>query len=161
MTALALSVPAADRPPQTSYQALAWTSAGGWFEENLDRPGLDSPDESPAQYAVAALLEACAKINAPATECGRQTPNTKLVVFGDSDFASNDFFTSRDNGDLFLNAVNYVTDDIELISIRPKVRVERNLSLTSNEREFVRWSSWLLPPALLLLLGVWVWWRRR
>ena len=114
-----------------------------------------------AQYAVAALLEACAKIGDTPIECTPQSPNTKLVVFGDSDFASNDFFTSRDNGDLFLNAVNYVTDDIELISIRPKIRVGRSLVLTSNQRDFVRWSSWLLPPTLLMLMGVWVWWRRR
>ena len=159
VTALALIVPAADRPPQTSFQPLAWTSNSGWFEDNLDRPARE--DEQLAQYAVAGLLEACAKINAAPTVCSPQTTNTKLVVFGDSDFASNDFFTSRDNGDFFLNAVNYVTDDIELISIRPKVRVERDLTLTSNERDFVRWSSWLLPPALLMLIGVWVWWRRR
>jgi ABC-type uncharacterized transport system involved in gliding motility auxiliary subunit len=161
VTALALTVRAEDRPPQTRYQPLAWTSRNGWFEENLDRPGRDSEDEVLAQYAVAALLEACAKIGAEPVNCTPQSPATKLVVFGDSDFASNDFFTSRDNGDLFLNAVNYVTDDIELISIRPKIRVERNLVLTSNQRDFVRWSSWLLPPALLMVMGIWVWWRRR
>lgn len=163
VTALLTTVPFPEVPPQINFQPLALTTGQGWFATNLDNPALDlgREDNELNQYPVATLVEACAKIDAPPTQCGPSSQLTKLVVFGDSDFASNEFFTSRDNGDFLLNSVNYVTDDIDLISIRPKIRVERNLVLTTNQRDFVRWSSWFLPPALLLVLGAWVWWRRR
>ena len=88
-------------------------------------------------------------------------PLTKIVAFGDSDFVSNEFYTSRDNSDFFLNSVNFLTDDYDLISIRPKVFPVRELVLTANQRDFIQWSSWFLPPTLLLVIAALIWWRRR
>ena len=58
---------------------------------------------------------------------------------------------------------NYVwlNSDVELISIRPKEKVFRELVLTKDERNFVRWSGWIFLPALSLSLGIYNWWRRR
>ncbi|MEC8913138.1 MAG: hypothetical protein VX478_06900, partial [Chloroflexota bacterium] len=85
----------------------------------------------------------------------------KIVIFADSDFATNKYFHSSDNADLFLNSVNWLADDYELISIRPKLVPYRELVVNSRERDFIKWSSWVLPPALALILGIFVWWRRR
>ena len=83
------------------------------------------------------------------------------MIFGDSDFARNRFFFSSDNADLLLNSVNWLADDYELISIRPKLLPYRELVLNSRERDFIKWSSWFFPPAVMMLLGGLVWWRRR
>ncbi len=84
-----------------------------------------------------------------------------IVVFGDSDFASNNYFDAVNNGDFFLNSINWLVGDIPLASIRPKQFVLRQLNLTPNEFNFMRYSGWLLLPVLMAVLGGFVWWRRR
>ena len=160
-TAIGATLPADDIPPQTRFVPLAMTTQASWLESDVDNPRPDPTTDVPGPYAVASAVEACAKIADPPIRCLASLPLTKIVAFGDSDFVSNEFFTSRDNSDFFLNSVNYVTDDVDLISIRPKIFPVRELVLTSNERDFIQWSSWFLPPALLILVGAWVWWRRR
>ena len=44
---------------------------------------------------------------------------TRIVVFGDSDFASNNYFARSGGGALFLNTVNWLTLEEDLIAIRP------------------------------------------
>jgi ABC-type uncharacterized transport system involved in gliding motility auxiliary subunit len=84
-----------------------------------------------------------------------------MILIGDADFATNNYFGSANNSDLFVNAVNYLAQDFELISIRTKTDSNRQLFLTKNERDFVRWSGWLLMPFLISIFGFWTWWRRR
>ena len=91
---------------------------------------------------------------------GTKTPTT-LVVFGDSDFAANSFAAYSTNLDFFLNSVNFATEDFGLISIRPKPFAFRELVVTSQEFDFIRFSSWFLLPSVIGLASVVVWWRRR
>ena len=91
---------------------------------------------------------------------GTKDPTT-LVVFGDSDFAANSFAAYSTNLDFFLNAVNFATEDFGLISIRPKPFAFRELVVTSEEFDFIRFSSWFLLPSAVGLASVLVWWRRR
>ena len=86
---------------------------------------------------------------------------SKIVLFSDSDFASNKYFASMDNSDIFLNSINWLADDFELISIRPKLLPYRELVVNSRERDFIKWSSWTLPPTFMLFMALVVWWRRR
>lgn len=88
-------------------------------------------------------------------------PVTKIVVFGDADFASNRFFTSFNNGDMFLNSVNWLAGDTELISVRPKLREPRLLIVTQGTWNFIRWSSLLILPLTIAGAGAVTWWRRR
>ena len=86
---------------------------------------------------------------------------TSLVVIGDTDFASNKYAGSAMNSDLIINSINWLAKDYELITIRPKTQSFRELVLTSSERDFIRWSGWLLMPSLIGMGGVISWWRRR
>jgi ABC-type Na+ transport system ATPase subunit NatA len=86
--------------------------------------------------------------------CGR-------VVCGDSDFAANSSLTLGGNGDLFLNSVNWLAEEEELISIRPKPPVSRMLILSPGEARFVQYSSVVLLPLAVLAVGTVVCWRRR
>ena len=64
-------------------------------------------------------------------------------------------------GLVIVTGSNWLTEDINLISIRPKALVFRELVLTKREFEFIRFSSWfLLPLGMALIAGV-VWWQRR
>jgi len=85
----------------------------------------------------------------------------RLVVFGDSDFASNGFFGSQGNGNLFLNTVSWLAQDENFISIRPKNPEDRRLTMTEAQGRLVSYVSILLLPVSILAAGVSVWMKRR
>lgn len=86
---------------------------------------------------------------------------TSLVVFGDSDFASNTHFTTAFNSDIFLNSVNWLVGDAALASIRPKTDSYRHLILDDNQYNLMRYLGWFFLPSIMALAGAVVWWRRR
>ena len=135
---------------------LAVTTSGSWQETDPAQPGFDPDEESRASFPVAVAVEASGTLDGSI----RHAP-ARFVVFGDSDFASNRYLTSLDNSDLLLNSVNWLAADFDLISIRPRVFPSRELVVNRRERDFIKWSAWLLPPSLMLLMGACVWWRRR
>ena len=86
----------------------------------------------------------------------------RLVVVGDADFASNFLFQRTGGADLFLNAVNWLTLEEDLIAIRPVDPSERGLRmLTPGEAAFVQMAAIFLIPTLIFIIGVGVWWQRR
>lgn len=92
---------------------------------------------------------------------GAEGPLTSIVVFGDSDFASNRFYFALNNSDFFLNAVGWLAQKYDIISIRAKPQAFRLLIIDQDEFDFIRYSSWfLLPTSVMLLAGI-AWWRRR
>ena len=149
----------ADMPPHIQFDTFGITTPVSWLEDDPENPEF-STGERMGPFAVAGVIEASGHIaESPAIAAGRIPSRT--VVFGDSDFVTNKYFNSSDNSDLFLNSVNWLADDYELISIRPKLIAYRELVVNSRERDFIKWSSWVFPPALMIILGVFVWWRRR
>ena len=57
----------------------------------------------------------------PAGEEPSEAPEGRLVVVGDSDFIGNNLaLAPLGNADLFLNMVNWLTEDEDLIAIRPR-----------------------------------------
>ncbi len=151
-----LIFPRADLTTGITFAPLAVTTPASWLESDPENPSLDPGEELIGPFPVAAAVQA--SITADETE--RHLP-AKLVVFGDSDFAKNKFFSSSQNGDLLLNSVNWLAADFELISIRPKLIPFRELVVNTRERDFIKWSSWFLPPVVMVVLGGIVWWRRR
>jgi ABC-type uncharacterized transport system involved in gliding motility auxiliary subunit len=65
------------------------------------------------------------------------------------------------NADLFINAASWLVGDDELISIRPRPTDDRTLFLTGAQKNFIMLSSIVLMPALVLAIGILVWWGRR
>jgi ABC-type uncharacterized transport system involved in gliding motility auxiliary subunit len=82
-------------------------------------------------------------------------------VFGDSDFASNAYLGFAGNRDLLMNTVGWLSQQENLISIRPKEPDDRRITLTSSQQLALRWFSLLVVPALVFGSGVYSWWRRR
>ena len=144
-----------------SIVPLALTTRASWTESDPVENAFDPEEDERGPLAMAVMVTALApRGEEPPSNPGQTSPTT-LVVFGDSDFATNQFFSSLNNGDLLVNAINWATRDVELISIRPKPFPFRLLILTLPERDFIRYTSYFLMPVLLTVLGGVVWWRRR
>jgi ABC-type uncharacterized transport system involved in gliding motility auxiliary subunit len=136
--------------------------ADGTFEPDLSyTEGEDTPP--PVSLAVAVQRESSESM--PSDDPAADTPEedkTRIVVVGDSDFANNFFFHGTGGGDFFLNAVNWLTLEEDLIAIRPVDPSERSLRMmTPREVAFVQMTAIFLIPLIIFLIGVGIWWRRR
>jgi ABC-type uncharacterized transport system involved in gliding motility auxiliary subunit len=85
----------------------------------------------------------------------------RFVVVGSSRWIDNSFLRFNGNRDLFMNMLNWLSSDEDLISIRPKETEDRRLSLTARQMMLVFYSSVLAIPLLVIAAGFGVWWRRR
>ncbi len=88
-------------------------------------------------------------------------PETRLVVIGDSDFASNFALGIQGNRDLFLNVVNWAAQQENLIAIRPREPEDRRITLTADQQQRIFWLSILFIPGLVIGSGVYRWWDQR
>ena len=86
---------------------------------------------------------------------------TRLAVIGDSDFATDGVVGIQGNRDMFLNTVNWLAQQENLISIRARAPEDRRLTLTADQQRRVFWLSLLFLPGFVLGTGVYTWWRRR
>jgi len=92
--------------------------------------------------------------------CIGGVPNSKMVVFGDGDFALNGdprqpHQQSPDNISLFVNAIDYLSDDTGLVELRTKGITSRPIAqLDDTMRAFLKWFNVLLPIVLVLLIGL-------
>lgn len=85
----------------------------------------------------------------------------RLVVIGDSDFAANQFVGVQRNGDLFMNSINWLAQDEDLISIRPKNPADRRVSMTEADQNQLFWITLVFMPLATIGSGVYIWWKRR
>jgi ABC-type uncharacterized transport system involved in gliding motility auxiliary subunit len=85
----------------------------------------------------------------------------RFVVVGSSSWVANSYLRIAGNRDLFLNMMNWLSADEDLISIRPKEPEDRRLNMNRNQMAMVFYSSVLAIPLLILAAGVSVWWKRR
>ena len=82
-------------------------------------------------------------------------------MIGDSDFPSNQFIGFQGNKDLYLNMVNWLAQQENLIAIRAKDPADRRIDLLPEQETGIRYLALLAIPALLFANGVRVWWKRR
>jgi ABC-type uncharacterized transport system involved in gliding motility auxiliary subunit len=87
--------------------------------------------------------------------------DARLVVIGNSQFAANPFVSQQRNGDLFFNAVDWLTQDENLISIRPKSATNRRVNLSEAQSAALHWVDLVFLPGLVIFSGVYIWWKRR
>ncbi len=158
-TSIDLTIPLEDTPPHVKFTPLGLTTPASWLESNIDDLGYDE-NKMTGPFILFGILEANGSTEQSPLEVSGN-PTTKIIIFGDSDFATNKYFHSSDNSDVFLNSVNWLADDYELVSIRPKLTSYRELVVNSSERNFIKWSSWVIPPTIMLIFAIIVWWRRR
>ena len=81
------------------------------------------------------------------------------VYFGTDPTPDNGEF--QGNQDFFLNTVAWLSQDKDLISIRPREAEDQRMMLTQQQQADVRWVALVYLPGLFVVLGVATWWRRR
>ena len=148
-------------------QPFVETSARSWAESDVKgllTTGQVSLDESKGDrkgpidigcaVSVPAAADAKAAPDAP-------KPEARVVAMGDSDFASNAALGIQGNRDLFMNIVGWLSQQENLISIRPKEPEDRRLTMTSAIQWNVFWLSLVIIPGAVFGSGVYSWWRRR
>ena len=157
-------------PPKVSYDVLVNSSSGSWAEFNKKelekgRAAFDSGQDrkGPLPLAVLVTLPSPEQKNGSkeSSEKEKEFPKGQIALFGDSDFASNGYFNLSGNGDLFLNTVNYLTEEAALISIRPAKTPVRPLSLSYSQAMVLFWVPVVLLPVLVIGAGIGVWRSRR
>jgi ABC-type uncharacterized transport system involved in gliding motility auxiliary subunit len=87
----------------------------------------------------------------------------QLIVFGDSDFATNFYLDLLGNRDLILSAIAVLAEDPSLIAVRRKSQPGGTLSpivLTDAQTRVIFWAAVLTMPLLSLLIGAAVGLRR-
>ena len=75
--------------------------------------------------------------------------------------SANGFLRFNGNRDLFLNMVNWLTSDEDLISIRPKEPENQQLNISGPKMSMLFWLSVVFLPLAVVGSGMVTWWRRR
>lgn len=143
---------------KTTAEKLVSTSNNSIAATNLNAAGgaITMPKGDTQSYTVAA---------AGTYRTGKQKDNNnvegRFIVVGSSDWISNYALGFAGNRDLVMNMLNWLTNDEDLISIRPKDPEDRRIQLTGSQMLMVRMVSQFLIPIFVIIFGIMVWWRRR
>ena len=144
-----------------------------WAEtdlKTLTTRGEAKPDpehgdiQGPVSMAVAVSAPASEGTPPPAAESTEEPPSrpeTRIAVIGDSDFAANAYLGMGGNRDMFLNTINWLAQQENLIAVRPVDPEDRRVTVTAGQDRLIFWFAVLIMPGLILLAGVQAWWRRR
>ena len=163
--------PTADSPVNLSVKSLAKTVGGvgnSWGETQREVDGNFSEDftnfsytagvDIPPPVSVAIAVEQ--KVDENGAEKTERAP-TRIVVFGDSDFAANAIFRES-HQDLFLGVINWLTLEKDLIAIRPiDLQGQTLRQMLVQDVRLVQITSVFLIPTIVFTAGLIVWWQRR
>ena len=155
---LARSVTKAEKPPDgVAETMLVETSAEGWGETNLKQleggikkePG---DTQGPVSLAIAV---------GPVDEKKTESKVPRVVLVGNSRFAGNASLANGANGIFFANIVHWLAGTEKQIGIAPKTPEQASVSLSESQVRRISIASIVGLPGLAVLLGVWVWFKRR
>jgi len=154
--------PKKDLPSDLSVTSLAKTSSNSWLEKTSQsrQVKFDEGKDEKGPVSIACVVQK-EEISIEKKEETQKQSKTRLVVIGDSDFAINMFTGSLANQDLFLNAVDWLAEEEELISIRPKEEEQRTVTLTSGQSRLIFYVTVIGMPLVVIVVGVVVWINRR
>ncbi|CAG0955673.1 hypothetical protein MTYP_00446 [Methylophilaceae bacterium] len=138
---------------------LVEVAPNGWLEtgkiDDKTKVSFDDKTDIRGPINIAVALE---------REYGKK--GQRVVVVGNGNFLANTFIGNGGNLDLGINIVNWLAGDDDLITILPKPLKDVNVVIPSDP-----WSRFLtmliffgfrlVLPIVLLVAGVWIWWRRR
>ncbi|MFN0120522.1 MAG: GldG family protein [Blastocatellia bacterium] len=131
---------------------LIKTSPQSWAETDLKTPEASFNEGKDTRGPITLGYTASKKAG---------EKEARLVVIGDSDFAGNQFSRQQGNSDFFLNTVNWLAQDENLISIRPRSPANRNITLTETQKNLIWLLTVIFLPALVIVTGGYTWWKRR
>lgn len=138
--------------PAVSVTPLVLSGPDAWGEVTLDdatQPAQLDPEDVQPTVNLAVVGE-------------NSTTGARLVVFGDTDFASNTWANQGADGRLFVASVNWASNDEDLISITPRVPTTRTLvPLDAAAQNLILFFTAIVMPFAVLVIGGVVWFQRR
>jgi ABC-type uncharacterized transport system involved in gliding motility auxiliary subunit len=155
---LARSVTKAEKPPDGIAETmLVETSPEGWGERDLkDLSSEVKKDPSDAAGPVSLAVAV-----GPAGENPADAKAPRLVVVGNSRFAANGAIGNGANGIFFANAIHWLAGSEKQMGIPPKTPEQTSLTLSESQIRRIAIGSIVGLPVVAILLGLWVWYRRR
>ncbi len=152
-------------PKKVKTVVLAMTGPGSWAETDLEaltkgEAEFDEKKDRKGPISVGAVITVETKEANPSE--GELGKTARIVVFGNSRFASNEALGASGNRDLFLNSLSWLAEQEDLISIRPRERQGSGpIFLTAAQSRAVFFLPVVVLPGLVLLSGFAVYIRRR
>ena len=168
-----------EKPEGITLEVLAKSSQNSWSERQLDQQEVtfneDNDVGGPISLAVVATIqpkeEPQLEPDLDATEEEGKEQETaedirpkqegRIAVFGDSDFVTNRYYHLSGNGNFFLNTVNWLTEEEDLIAIQPKTSSPRTIQLSPSQGRLIFFVSLIILPMAVLISGIFIWVRRR
>jgi ABC-type uncharacterized transport system involved in gliding motility auxiliary subunit len=170
--ALARSVRPAPEAPAGTVSPLVETSPDGWGERDLDE--LGSVEKGPQDLAGPVPLGVAVDLGGKVEPAGdgeeaaangaaaaAKPPAGRMVVYGDSDFATNGQLDQPGNATLIANTLNWMVQRETHLGIAPKEPEQVRLSLLPQQRRGIFWLVVAGIPAATLIAGIAITMRRR
>lgn len=131
--------------------------AGGksFLERHPDHPGFTAGEDIPGPVTLVAAGDLSA-VTGPSS-----IRRSRVVVFADVDFVTNRFIATGGNARLLVQAVDWATQDEDLVPLNTNIPPFRPLDLTTARTRYALVLSAGVVPALFLMAGAWVWAFRR
>jgi ABC-type uncharacterized transport system involved in gliding motility auxiliary subunit len=141
---LARSITTAKTPPAgVTIQPLARTTPDSWGE--TDRQALEQGQAKPDPQDPKGPLT----LAAVATR-----DKARVVLYGTSNLATNQFLNLQGNRDFFLNTVSWLAEEEDQITIRPRDSKATPVFLSSQQAQAVFWVPVVILPGLALAAGI-------
>lgn len=86
---------------------------------------------------------------------------TRMVVIGNANFATDGWFQQQLNGDLFVNMVGWLAnEENSTLSISPKEATNRRINLSTFQAGLIGWLALFIIPGLAFTASMVTWWKR-
>ncbi len=132
--------------PETAENSDALPSAEAVIEDSLSEDEILGETEDATGEAQ---LEA-------------QLTESRMVVIGNSSFATDGLFSQQLNGDVFLNSVDWLSKiDNPVLSVRPKEVTNRRIEMTLSQQIFLTLLALVIFPLLGIIGAGTLWVKRR
>jgi len=92
---------------------------------------------------------------------GEKKAEGRFIALGTSMLPANAFLGFQANRDLFMNMINWLSADVDLISVRPKPPESQHLMMNAAQMGRLLWLGVIGLPLLIVVAGTLVWWERR
>jgi ABC-type uncharacterized transport system involved in gliding motility auxiliary subunit len=142
-------------------EPLVKTSENSWAEKSRDVIKFDENIDTKGPIDIAYVAVKEIDNSEKSKESGKSSKQSKLIVFGDSDFVIDHFIDSLANKDMIMNCVNYLTGQDNLISIRPKEFKKRDINFTSFQFMIIKIITIFLIPLLFTVNAIIIWYKKR
>ena len=142
-----------DTPPSLEVTVLGMTNEGAYSETDMSTLLEGQTQYEPSEDKKGPIDIAVASAMGFSADSVSTVIESRVVVFGDSDFAGNSNLRLSGNRDLLLNTIHWLAEAEDMIAIRPIDDMQQPVLLTATQGRFVFWIPVVALPVLVLLTG--------